>query len=241
VIAHALAAAAHRLGGDRDRVLARLSGPLGMATRDLDGSSQRTRAEWAARARAPVPAGLRGVHPTWIEAALAELPERARAAIAGGASEPADVWLARWATAGFVPLEPVRAGPPTSPADLAALPADDAMRWLAAIGLDQLAHALAGQPAALGPTFAAAQARIASRAKHLGSQRAALERCRGLVPPLDDDRLVLLGARTIAPHVSVLARTALAIRMPKPLGERVLTALDGYAAREGPAWAALVA
>jgi hypothetical protein len=234
VIAEALAAAAHRLGDDRDAVLARLGGPLGTAARAaaaaLAGDSRRTRAEWAARARAPVPAGLRGVHPTWIEAALAGLPERARAALAGNAGPgvavvagagpdvavaagvgpagaiaasagptgavvasagptvavaagagPTDVWLARRATAGFVPLPPVRPGPPRTPSDVAALAPDEARRWLGDIGLDQLALALTGQEVALGPAFDAARAHRPAAARRCA--RIAAGRARALPRP----------------------------------------------------------
>jgi hypothetical protein len=66
------------------------------------GATTQDRARALAIARAPVPPGLRAVHPTWIEHGLEGLPARARAAIASFASDsstPTDVWLARWATA----------------------------------------------------------------------------------------------------------------------------------------------
>jgi hypothetical protein len=279
VIAEALAVAAHRLGADRDAVLARIGGAVGDDARAkaalLAGDSRRKRAEWAARARVPMPAGLRGIHATWIEAALAELPERARAVLAGGEGDHADgavktfdsaprpvpgdepsrirgvdVWLARRATAGFVPLEPTRPGPPRTPRDIATLAPDDALRWLADVGLDQLAHALTGPwiataAASLGPAFAIAQARIVTppRAGALGPQRAALERCRDQVS-FDSDARVIIGARTIAPFVPALARRALALRIARPLGERVFAALEQLARADparGPSWPALVA
>ncbi|HEX7843877.1 MAG TPA: hypothetical protein VF469_40660, partial [Kofleriaceae bacterium] len=77
-MAEALAAAC----GDRD-VLARLGGPLGAAAR-AEGTvlpDRATRIRRMAIARAAVPEGMRGVHPSWIEAALAELPPRARTAV----------------------------------------------------------------------------------------------------------------------------------------------------------------
>jgi len=64
-----------------------------------EGASKQARAEALAIARAPVPVGLRAIHGSWIEDALADLPERARAAVAAGGGGPVDVWLARWATA----------------------------------------------------------------------------------------------------------------------------------------------
>ena len=103
MIARALAIASERLGNHRAGVLARLGGPLGHATRAVrdDGKTQRTQAR--AAACAPVPLGLRAVHASWIEAALAALPARARHALAG-ASDPVDVWLARWATSAIPPM-----------------------------------------------------------------------------------------------------------------------------------------
>ena len=63
------------------------------------GASKQERARALAIARAPVPPGLRAIHPTWIEHALGGLPASARAAVAAGGGAPVDVWLARWATA----------------------------------------------------------------------------------------------------------------------------------------------
>jgi hypothetical protein len=284
VIPEALAVAAHRLGADRDGVLARLGGALGEDARAkaaaLVGDSRLRRAEWAARARVPVPAGLRGVHATWIEAALAALPARARIVLAGGPGDAPDgvktfdssprtapgmppstitdgarirgldVWLARLATASFVPLPPEQPGPPRTPADIAALAPEDALRWLANVGLDQLAVALAGPwiaqaAATLGAEFAAAQARIQlpPRAGAMGPQRAALERCLDQVPFAGDAR-VIVGARTVAPFVPVLARRALVLRLPKPLGERLYAELVAFARGDvsrGPSWRALAA
>jgi hypothetical protein len=278
VIAEALAVAAHRLGADRDGVLARLGGALGEDARakaaSLAGDSRLLRAQWAARARVPVPAGLRGVHATWIEAALAVLPERARVVLAGGPGDApdgvktfdsaprtapgmvpdgrirgVDVWLARVATASFVPLPPEQPGPPRTPADVAALAPDDALRWLAGVGLDQLAVALAGPwiaqaAATLGAELVAAQARVAlpPRVGAMGTQRAALERCLDQVP-FEGDARVIVGARTVAPFVPALARRALALRLPKPLGERVFAAMVAFARTDrsrGPRWIALV-
>jgi hypothetical protein len=46
---------------------------------------------------------MRSIHATWIEAALADLPPRARTALSAPSNDPIDVWLARWATAAFPP------------------------------------------------------------------------------------------------------------------------------------------
>ncbi len=282
MIADALAVAAHRLGADRDGVLARLGGAIGEDVRARAATlaalpaneSRRRRAEWSARVRVPVVAGLRGVHATWIEAALAELPERARVVLAGGSGDPAsglprtfdsaprplpggdpgtaeiarvrgvDVWLARWVTAGFVALEPTTPGPPRKPADLATLAPDAALAWLAELGIDQLAMAVgdASLAAALGSAFEVAKRRVAEppRKGALGTQRQALERCTGLAASSADARAII-GARTVSPHVPPLARVALALRLAKPLGERILAALVEHARKPAPSWAALVA
>jgi hypothetical protein len=119
-----------------------------------DGASKQERARSLAIARAPVPPGLRAIHPTWIEHGLAGLPERARSAVAAGGGAPVDVWLARWATAQLPSMivEPVLAarvakhrafmlvdGIPTAP--LTAL-----VGWLAGLGQggDELARVRAG-------------------------------------------------------------------------------------------------
>jgi len=151
------------------------------------------------------------------------------------------VWLARWATASFVPLPTERPGPPRTPADLAALAPADALRWLGEIGLDQLAHALTGQDIAIAE-LVPARVRIAlpPRAGALGPQRAALQRCLDQAP-FDGDARVIIGARTAAPHVPVLAARALALRLPRPLGVRLLAAFADFARLSGPSWIALAA
>ena len=119
-----------------------------------DGASKQERARALAIARAPVPPGLRAIHPTWIEHGLGGLPERARTAVAGGGGAPVDVWLARWATAQLPSMivEPALAarvaqhrawllvdGIPAAP-----LPA--LVGWLAGLGQggDELARVRAG-------------------------------------------------------------------------------------------------
>src|SRR3954467_10082122 len=94
-----LAAALAVASGDAE-VLARLGGALGEAARAAHAERTETREARAARraqamlARAAVPVGLRGAHPSWIEAALSELPARARTAVAAGGGDAGDVWLA---------------------------------------------------------------------------------------------------------------------------------------------------
>lgn len=235
-----LAVAADRLGGDGKSVLARLAGPIGHAARaaaselaglDASGRKQR-RAEIVALARAPVPAGLRAVHPSWIEAVLADLPPRARDVLATGATDPVDVWLARWATAAF-PLTSSRGS-------------RDPLAWLVDVGADQFAFAL-GEQARAVPSLASAIARIAKppRAGGLGPQRAAIARCRDV--SLDDElAFVRVACRALAPHLARdhVARLVLIRRLPRAVGVVVQRELAAHAATsfdQCPTWAALAA
>jgi hypothetical protein len=128
-------------------VLARLGGALGEATRAKalalrslpDDARKRARAMAAALARVPAPVGFRGIHRSWIEAALAGLPERTRADLDAVADDPTSVWLVRWATASLVPLLPVDVVRPRSIAEATRTGADDLVEWLADVGADQLA------------------------------------------------------------------------------------------------------
>jgi len=233
-------------------VLGRLGGALGhaacaAASRGLDRSSRVRSAE---AARAPLPAGLRGVHPSWIEAGLAGLPDRARAAVAAGGGSEVDVWLARWATATIPALPAATAPRITTPDSVARVDATTLTAWLEDAGADQLALALgaAGQGAVtaaariVGDRLRAAVARIAlaPRAGSLGPLRAALERCR---LALDERALLRIGARAVAPHVDPLVRRQLVHRLPRPLGLAVhseLAAAAHTAVGDVPRWAALV-
>jgi len=238
--------------GDPD-VLAKLGGPLGEAARKAGAApiARATRIQWAAIARAAVPAGLRGAHPSWIEAGLAGLPARARAAVASGGGSEVDVWLARWATATIPPMPAVTAARVTSADAATRVDAATLERWLEDTGADQLALALGaagGQAVAraariLGERLTAAAARIAlaPRLGALGPTRAAIERCRVV---LDERALLRLGARAIAPHVARLARLQSAHRLPRPLGLVVageLATSAGSPVSEAPRWAALAA
>jgi hypothetical protein len=225
VIAEALALAAEILGDDAPRVLARLRGLAPAAER----SGPVTRAEVLAVARAPVPASLRHVHPTWIEHALAALPERARTVLASGVDDAVDVWLARWATAAL---------PPTGDRD--------ALEWLTSIGTDQYAFALGEQARAL-PALAAAVDRIAKppRAGELGPKRAAIERCSDI--SLDDDlAFVRVACRALAPHLAAdqLVLVQLIRSLPRVHGLVVARELALHARASidrCPSWAALTA
>jgi hypothetical protein len=210
-----------------------------------------TRIRRMAIARAAVPEGMRGVHPSWIEAALAELPPRARSAVAAGGPDPVDVWLARWATAAIPPMPPVTAARVTSIDSTARVDAGVLTRWLEDAGVDQLALALgAAGPGAVaaaarivGERLIAAQARIATppRAGALGPTRAAIARCR---VPLDEHALLVIGARAAAPHLDALTRRRIVHRLPRPLGLLVSSEL-ATAARsvlvDAPRWYALTA
>jgi hypothetical protein len=266
VIGEALAAAC----GDR-AVLARIGGPIGEAARAAHDrlergappeARRRSRAGWAAAARAPVPPGIRGVHPSWIEAALAALPARARADLAGGgvgSHDPIAVWLVRWACAGLPPMPAADAvGPPASIDAAVRLRGEDLAAWLAEVGADQLALAVGAAggeaPAAAvrvaGARLARAAARIGTppRAGALGPVRAAIGRCRAAVSELHDARglddrvLLAIGARAIAPHTDALARRQLAVRLPRPVGLAVAEALEAFArapVEQAPGWRAL--
>jgi hypothetical protein len=255
LVGEALALCAERLGTDATGVLARLAGSVGDAARtgarelaSLPPHARRhRRAEILAAARSPTPQGLRGIHSTWIEAALEPLPVRARTAIAsagGDPSNPIDVWLARLATATLPPL-PATADTPFE--QLLALDAAALVTQLASIGADQLAFAL-GAPAATHPALAPAAARIAAppRLGNLGSQRAAIGRARDVSLDRLPDALVIVAARALAPHLSPdpLARLQLTRRLPRPLGLLVEHELHAHASsplQQAPAWPALLA
>jgi hypothetical protein len=247
-VAEALAAAT----ADRD-VLAQLAGPLGEAARAASAgpSDRATRIRWMASARAAVPEGMRGVHPSWIEAQLAALPPRTRTAVAAGGGDPVDVWLARWATAAIPPMPPASELRVTSIDSAARVDAGVLTRWLEDAGADQLALALgAAGPGAVvaaarmvGERLIAAQARIAAppRAGALGPIRAAIARCR---ITLDDRALLVIGARAVAPHLDALTRRRIVHRLPRPVG-LALAAELAVAARTplaaAPRWHALIA
>lgn len=228
-------------------VLARIGGPLGAAARTVTtGLDRATRVRCAARATSPVPAGLRGVHPSWIEAGLAGLPSRARAAVASGGGGPVDTWLARWATATIPPMPAITEAQVTSLDSALAVDAATLERWLAEVGADQLALALGAagggalEAAAriVGARLTAAALRVLEppRAGALGSVRAAIARCR---VTLDDRALVRIGARAIAAHVPALARRQLAHRLPRELGLVVEHELATAQPAEPPRWDAL--
>ena len=266
LVADVIAAAADRLGPDATAVLERLAGSLGDAARAsarelarLDESARKQhRAQAAAIVRSPTLAAVRGVHPTWIEASLADLPARTRTALVGESAEPTDVWLARWATAMLPPMPPPSSRPTLSrDADLAQILARDPAQiaaWLTSIALDQFAFALGPAAAAAGtasPHAARALGDAAARITHaprldaLGPQRAALERCRGAA--LDDDAALLgIAGRALAPHLAdhPIARLRLTRRLPYAQGivvERELVAHAATALDRAPTWAALVA
>ena len=246
---------------DDPSVLARIGGPIGEAARDaaaelaeMSVSTARTwRVRLIAALRSPIPPGIRGVHPSWIEAGLEGRPERARTALSAASTELVDVWLARWACAELPPLPPIDPAVTTarSPAELARLSSAKLVGWLANAGADQLAFALRSKPDALqaiarslgteGDRIVAAVRRIGTppRAGALGSTRDAIARCRGDASP---DLLILIGARAIAPHTDPLSRRQLAVRLPRPRGLAVLAELVRHAAdpiERAPSWDAL--
>ena len=229
MIAEALAAAC-----SDPEVLARLGGSLGDAPA-LPSKQARAMAMAAVRA----PASLRGIHASWIEAALECLPPRARVELAaGGMRDRTAVWLARWASASLAPLPPTDVAKPRTIRDATRMTADALVAWLAAIGADQLAFAAGND---LGGRLAAAMARIAKppRAGRLGDRRAAIARCEA---ERDDEMFVVIGARTIAPYTDAIVRRQIALRFPRTRGERLLLQLAKWAETAGTAsWDALVA
>ena len=247
MIGEALAAAANKLGPD---VLARLGGAIGREARaaantlaQLDVHAARSRrAQWMATARLAAPTGFRAIHASWIEAALAELPARARSAVANG-GDAVDVWLARWALADFVAMPPATARVRVA-ADLPGLDPDALRTWIERAGADQFARAaqLAGgdvlELARREPQLIAALDRIAKppRLGQLGSDRAVVKRCAGIAN--DEVQLVRLGARAVAPHLDALVCRQLVQRLPRTLA--IFNDLNAFAADSHPvSWSAL--
>jgi hypothetical protein len=247
-------------------VLAKLAGPLGAAVRATAGQIDRASARHVARrARTAVPAGVRGVHASWIEAALDGAPVRARAALAAAEGDAVDVWIARWVTAAFPPMPAITASRVTSLDSAMRVDAATLAAWLEDAGADQLALALAvvggsagggggGGAGSADGEFARAAARIgerlhaaaariaiAPRAGALGPRRAVIARCR---IELDDLALLRIGARAVAPHLDPLARLRIRYRLPRALGRIVTVELAGGASAalaDAPRWSALVA
>jgi hypothetical protein len=253
LIADALALAARGADSQR-RSLDRIAGPWGMAARaaarELEQASSGERARRLAAVRAPMPPGLRGVHPSWIEHALADLPARARRALAEGPRDGVDVWLVRWACSELPALPALRAhdrlsAPPFGgaaqsgearpcecrevrrPEDLLVLAGDALARWLERVGHDQLAYAA---------SLAHAEAR---RRDELGPARSVIARCRGGEP-------AIIAARCLAPHLAgaPLVARQLAVKLPRERGLAVEHELAAHAAdplADAPTWTALVA
>ncbi|MBA3458858.1 MAG: hypothetical protein H0T46_02775 [Deltaproteobacteria bacterium] len=215
-------------------VLGRIGGSLGEdARRALDPSR---RAEVLAAVRSPVPPGLRGVHETWIEAAIESLPPRARVVLAEGPLHEADVWLARRACARIPPLpaiEPALARPHTV-GDILRMSPIALRDWLTEVGRDQLAFAL-GEHAAAVPELADARARIGTspRLGDLGARRDAIERARG--------EAFVIGVRAIAPRLDLPLARALVLRFPHPDALGIAAELTAHRAGRSAAWSALIA
>lgn len=209
MIAGAIAAAC-----DDPDVLARLGGPLGDAARAKADELRRLPVAGRKQARALAAAlarstAVRGIHPSWIEAALVGLPARARRDLARGAfDDEVGVWLARWAHAALAPLPEPDLVRPRVPAHVPRV--IDLIEWLSNVGADQLAFA-AGASRFVEPHVVARVA-AAPRLGNLGDRRAAIKRC---TLELDDNALVRIGARTIAPHLDAFLRRSVALRFPR--------------------------
>lgn len=205
-----------------------------------------------------MPIGLRAIHPTWIEHGLADLPDRARAAVAGVQASPVDVWLARSATA-HLPAMIVEPAIATLVATHAAFvlvdgiptaPATSVVAWLDSVGADQLAFATSDAAVRPLARLGDAPARIqrAPRKGQLGSQRSAIARCTDVA--MDELAHVRIGARALAarltelpPRTAAAAALQIAVRLPRPVGlviHRELVAPGPHVA-DAPTWAALLA
>ncbi|MFT3698227.1 MAG: hypothetical protein QM831_34110 [Kofleriaceae bacterium] len=226
-------------------VLAHVGGRLGNDARVaqsqlglLDSAARRLqRAQWMATARAIVPENFRAIDPSWIEAALADLPPRARNAVAGTSAEPIDIWLARRTLSGFVAM-PVQGNTIAAPRDLPSLPPAQLRAWLERVGSDQLVRAarIAG-----GEALAVVERdypdAIARAPRDLGRDRAVIKRCMNIAN--DALRVLHIGARAVAPHLIVRERRQLAQRLPRALA--ILRELEAYASDPDPsAWSALL-
>jgi hypothetical protein len=246
-----LAVCADRLGADATGVLARLAGVVGDEARAAaaelaalgDRDRRQRRAAVAAESRATGTQSLRGVHPSWIEAALAELPARARTATAGSSREPIDLWLARFATAS---IAPIRAHAQRRLAHQIQRDSTNVVAWLSSVGADQLAFAL-GTAAATHPVLAAAASRIqtAPRVGQLGPKRAAITHCRGVSLDEGERALLVVASRALAPHLAddPVGRLQLARRLPYALGilvDRELLAHRADSVDNAPSLAALL-
>jgi hypothetical protein len=241
-------------------VLGRIGGSLGEAARDrqreiatLDEKASRAlRASWLAMARVPITPNLRGIDASWIEAAITrpstatrgsveELARQLRRVLLDGPTTAVDVWLARFACAAFPPM-PAVDGAVTRPRSIEqaiSMTAANLRAWLEEVGADQIAFAVgkaAGAPTSrLG--VAAVRIQQAPRVGELGERRAAIERAR---IALDEDALVRVGARSIAPHANALERMQIAHRLPMAL--RLRDEMESFAAKPGaPSWQALAA
>lgn len=268
MIAKAIAAASRGLPDD---VLQRLGGDFGDAVRDAvrelaglpSDARKLRRAAWAAAARVPTPAGIRGIHKSWLEHVLDDLPARTRIDLADGGRDPVGVWLVRRATAGFPAMAPVGLVREVGDLDAAlALSATALAVWLESIGAEQVAllaivsktiELVQRRPGPIGDRLRAAVARIWPffRKDLLGTPLSHVAR-RCADTPLEDGDvlegsllgLIRIGARTIAPHVATRGTAAeqLAHRLPRSLGLVVLAELRAYAATSAaaaPTWRVL--
>lgn len=262
MIAEAIAAACNELRA-RDAILARLGGLLGESVRAAAGElaalppaqARSRRAMWAAAARAPAPPGLRGVHPSWIEAALDGMPARTRGELASGPEDPVGVWLARRACAAFPPMPAVRLVDRVGALEaVLALPESLLESWLENVGAEQVAvlaiasktvELVQRQPGVAGARLRQAVHRVWPffRKDLLGYPVAQIaRRCAGV--PFVDSGLLRIGARTIAPYVAtrLLAASQLVHRLPRERGLVVDAELRAFASapiESVPSWRVL--
>jgi hypothetical protein len=226
-------------------VLARIAGPIGEAARErvreiakLDEKPSRAkRAAWLAAARAPTPAGLRGIDARVGRDAAA----RARRVLIDGPTSDGDVWLARWVCASLPSMHAIddRVIRPRSTSEALAMSAVNLRAWLEEVGADTIAFAVGKSATAMSSRLGAAAVRIAQapRLGEMGERRSAIDRAK---ITLDESALLRVGARTLGPHTSELERRQIAHRLPRETG--VLAEMEAFAGSAGgPTWRALAA
>jgi hypothetical protein len=254
-------------------VLARIAGPIGEAARERarelatfdESASRARRASWLAAARAPIPAGLRGIDASWIEAAIARVSHiergddprddqrddqtrrldvlalRAHRVLFDGPATDSEVWLARWLCASFPPMLAIDQdiARPRSVVEALAMSSTNLRAWLEDVGADTIAFAVGKSATAISSKLGTAAVRIgqAPRVGEMGERRSAIERARIAI---DEGALLRVGARTIAARLGHLERWQLAHRLPRETG--VLGELEAFAGSAGgPSWRALSA
>jgi hypothetical protein len=248
-LAQALAAAA--MLGAGDQALARVRGPDAQAARGMVADWRRlpraTRASAIAAAAyaatAPVPAGIDGIHPSWIERRLQD--EGAAAAQAWARRQqvlgPLEVWWLRRICAGLTALPPPTNERAHQIAQVVACSCDEVAAGSLGVGAALFAHAAGSEPdagARVGTRFlpAAVWAQLVAvvqqegQGGRMGSVRAAL----ALFPSAPArDSLTRAGLAVLMAHAAThgppLAQQ-LAQKLPVAIADELLAARRDLAA-----------